>query len=94
MNTRRYRCKVFGTPLRRELPGKVISFHIASLELAYLAIGGIGRVASHTIPVCCFFIKITPENPVLSLRLETEWTGMKGVSAEGRKKLNQMLKRY
>jgi PIN domain nuclease of toxin-antitoxin system len=38
--------------------------------------------------------KITPENPVLSLRLETEWTGMKGVSAEGRKKLNQMLKRY
>ena len=32
------------------------------------------------------FIKITPENPVL-------WTGMKGVSAEGRKKLNQMLKR-
>jgi hypothetical protein len=40
------------------------------------------------------FIKITPENPVLSLRLETEWTGMKGVSAKGRKKLNQMLKRY
>jgi hypothetical protein len=33
------------------------------------------------------FIKITPENPVL-------WTGMKGVSAKGRKKLNQMLKRY
>src|SRR4030066_1803767 len=32
------------------------------------------------------FIKITPENPVL-------WTGMKGVSAKGRKKLNQMLKR-
>jgi hypothetical protein len=39
------------------------------------------------------FIKITPENPVLSLRLETEWTGMKGVSAKGRKNLNQMLKR-
>jgi len=32
------------------------------------------------------FIKITPENPVL-------WTGMKGVSAKGRKILNQMLKR-
>ena len=32
------------------------------------------------------FIKITPENPVL-------WTGMKGVSAESRKKFNQMLKR-
>jgi hypothetical protein len=32
------------------------------------------------------FIKITPENPVL-------WTGMKGVSAEGRKKLNLVLKR-
>jgi hypothetical protein len=32
------------------------------------------------------FIKITPENPVL-------WTGMKGVSAKGRKNLNQMLKR-
>jgi hypothetical protein len=31
-------------------------------------------------------IKITPENPVL-------WTGMKGVSAKGRKKSNQMLKR-
>jgi hypothetical protein len=28
----------------------------------------------------------TPENPVL-------WTGMKGVSAKGRKKPNQMLKR-
>jgi hypothetical protein len=28
--------------------------------------------------------KIAPENPVL-------WTGMKGVSAEGRKKTNQML---
>jgi len=33
------------------------------------------------------YFKITPENPVL-------WTGMKGVSAEGRKKPNQMLKRY
>jgi hypothetical protein len=32
------------------------------------------------------FIKVTPENPVL-------WTGMKGVSAKGRKNLNQMLKR-
>ena len=32
------------------------------------------------------FIKIAPENPVL-------WTGMKGVSAKGRKNLNQMLKR-
>ena len=32
------------------------------------------------------FIKITPENPIL-------WTGMKGVSAKGRKKPNQMLKR-
>jgi hypothetical protein len=31
------------------------------------------------------FIKIAPENPVL-------WTGMKGASAEGRKKTNQMLK--
>ena len=31
-------------------------------------------------------IKITPENPIL-------WTGMKGVSAKGRKKPNQMLKR-
>ena len=33
-----------------------------------------------------FFIRIAPENPVL-------WTGMKGVSAKGRKNLNQMLKR-
>jgi hypothetical protein len=32
------------------------------------------------------FIKTAPENPVL-------WTEMKGVSAEGRKKLNEMLKR-
>ena len=32
------------------------------------------------------FIKIAPENHVL-------WTGMKGVSAKGRKNLNQMLKR-
>jgi hypothetical protein len=31
------------------------------------------------------FIEIAPENPVL-------WTGMKGASAEGRKKTNQMLK--
>jgi len=31
-------------------------------------------------------IKVTPENPVL-------WTGLKGVSAKGRKNLNQMLKR-
>jgi hypothetical protein len=31
------------------------------------------------------FIKSTPENPVL-------WTGMKGASAKGRKKPNQMLK--
>jgi hypothetical protein len=31
------------------------------------------------------FIKTTPENPVL-------WTGMKGASAESRKKTNQMLK--
>jgi hypothetical protein len=31
------------------------------------------------------FIKIAPENPVL-------WTGMKGVSAESRKKADQMLK--
>jgi hypothetical protein len=33
-----------------------------------------------------YIIKITPENPAL-------WTGMKGVSAKGRKNLNQMLKR-
>jgi len=32
------------------------------------------------------FIKIVPENPVL-------WTGMKGASAKGKKKVNQMLKR-
>jgi hypothetical protein len=32
------------------------------------------------------FIKTAPENPVL-------WAGMKGVSAEGRKKLSEMLKR-
>jgi len=32
------------------------------------------------------FIKIAPENPVL-------WTGMKGASAKGRRKSNQMLKR-
>jgi hypothetical protein len=32
------------------------------------------------------FIRVTPENPVL-------WTGMKGVSAEGRKNLNRMLNR-
>jgi hypothetical protein len=32
------------------------------------------------------FIETAPENPVL-------WTGMKGVSAKGRKNLNQMLKR-
>ena len=32
------------------------------------------------------FIKIAPENPVL-------WTGMKGASAKGKKKVNQMLKR-
>jgi hypothetical protein len=38
-----------------------------------------------TVPVSKF-IKIAPENPVL-------WTGMKGVSAKGRKNLNQMLKR-
>jgi hypothetical protein len=31
-----------------------------------------------------FFVKITPENPIL-------WTGMKGVSAKGRKNLYQML---
>ena len=31
-------------------------------------------------------LEIAPENPVL-------WTGMKGVSAKGRKNLNQMLKR-
>jgi hypothetical protein len=31
-------------------------------------------------------LRIAPENPVL-------WTGMKGVSAEGRKNINQMLKR-
>jgi len=31
------------------------------------------------------FIKTTPENPVL-------WTGMKGVSAKGRKNLSEMLK--
>ena len=31
-------------------------------------------------------IKITPQNSIL-------WTGMKGVSAKGRKKPNQMLKR-
>jgi hypothetical protein len=30
-------------------------------------------------------IKTAPENPVL-------WTGMKGASAESRKKVNQMLK--
>jgi hypothetical protein len=33
-----------------------------------------------------FFIKSAPENPVL-------WTGMKGASAKGRRKSNQMLKR-
>ena len=33
----------------------------------------------------CFFIKTTPENPVL-------WAGMKGVSAKGRKNLSEMLK--
>jgi hypothetical protein len=32
------------------------------------------------------FIKIAPENPVL-------WTGMKGASAKGRKRFNEMLKR-
>ena len=32
------------------------------------------------------FIMIAPENPFL-------WTGMKGASAKGRKKSNQMLKR-
>jgi hypothetical protein len=32
-------------------------------------------------------LEIAPENPVLSLRLETEWTGMKGVSAKGRENL-------
>jgi len=31
------------------------------------------------------FIKTAPENPVL-------WLGMKGASAESRKKVNQMLK--
>jgi hypothetical protein len=31
-------------------------------------------------------VKNIPENPVL-------WTGVKGVSAEGRKNINQMLKR-
>ena len=31
------------------------------------------------------FIKTTPENPTL-------WTGMKGVSAKGRKNLSEMLK--
>jgi len=33
-----------------------------------------------------YFIKIAPENPVL-------WTGMKGASAKGKKKVNQRLKR-
>ena len=32
-----------------------------------------------------YFMKTASENPVL-------WTGMKGVSAESRKKVNQMLK--
>jgi|APFre7841882630_1041343.scaffolds.fasta_scaffold55347_1 hypothetical protein len=33
----------------------------------------------------CFFIEIAPENPVL-------WMGMKGASADSRRKANQMLK--
>ena len=37
-------------------------------------------------PIILKFIKITPENPVL-------WTGMKGVSAKGRKRVNQMSRR-
>ena len=37
-------------------------------------------------PEFLFFIKIAPENPVL-------WTGIKGASAKGKKKVNQMLKR-
>jgi len=32
------------------------------------------------------FTKSASENPVLSLRLETEWMGMKDASAESRKK--------
>jgi hypothetical protein len=32
-------------------------------------------------------LEIAPENPILSLRLKTERTGMKGVSAKGRKNL-------
>jgi hypothetical protein len=48
-----------------------------------------GNIISMTVPQVRKdnFIKVTPENPVL-------WTGMKGVSAKGRKNLNQMLKRY